>query len=80
VTERQDIQHAARMLGVSYARVEAEVASAVRRSEPDAREVYGQVEGIRFVARREKSTAHWWISLERRPLPWERAPRTGWSG
>jgi hypothetical protein len=28
-----------------------------RRSEPDAREIYGQVEGVRFMARREKTTA-----------------------
>lgn len=80
MSERQDIQHAARMLGVAEYRVEAELASAVRRSETDAREVYGQVEGIRFVARRASTSAPWWISLERRPQLWERAPRTGWSG
>jgi hypothetical protein len=43
------------------------------------REVYGHVEGIRFVARREKTTAPWWISLSFAWPPWERHPRTGWS-
>jgi hypothetical protein len=80
VTERQDIRHAARMLGVPESRVERELASALSRSEPDPREVYGQVDGIRFVARREKTTTPWWVSLERRPGAWERAPTTGWSG
>lgn len=78
---RQDLQFVARMIGVSEDRVRKELAGAVRRSEPDAREVYGVIEGIRFVARRQHSGAPWWISLERRLQPWEgRMPWTGWSG
>ena len=77
---RQDIMHAARMLEVTEGRVNRELAGAIRRSEPDAREVYGVIRGVRFVARRENSEAPWWLLLERRPQPWERAPRTGWSG
>jgi len=78
--EHPQVRHVARSLRVTEHRVEAELASAVRRSEPDAREVYGVINGVRFVARREKSQAPWWISLEHRPPPWERAARTGWSG
>lgn len=77
---RQDIEFVARTIGVSEDRVRRELAGAVRRSEPDAREVYGQIEGIRFVARRQHSGAPWWISLEKRVPPWERMPHTGWSG
>ena len=77
---RQDLEYAARMLGVPESRVSRALAGAIRRSEPDAREVYGVILGVRFVARRENMAAPWWISLERRPQPWERAPMTGWSG
>lgn len=80
MTERPDTLHVARMLGVTESRVRRELASAIRRSEPDAREVYGVIEGVRFVARREHTGSPWWLALERRPQPWERAPRTGWSG
>lgn len=69
MTERQSIEHAARMLGVPEHRLERELAGAGRRSEPDAREVYGVIEGVRFVARRANLEAPWWISLERRPQP-----------
>ena len=73
----EDIVAAARSLGVSQERVSRELASAVRRSEPDAREVYGVINGRRFVARRVASDAPWTVSLERRPQPWERDPHTG---
>lgn len=80
MSEHQDITHAARMLCVPEARVERELARAIRRSEPDAREVYGVILGVRFVGRRERIDAPWWVTLERRPLLWDRHPLTGWSG
>lgn len=68
----EGINQAARMLGVPETRVARELAGAIRRSEPDAREVYGVINGVRFVARRVPRGATWTLSLERRPLPWER--------
>ena len=70
----QDISAAARALGVSETRVSREVAGAIRRSEPDAREVYGVINGRRFVARREAEQVPWVVTLEHRPQPWERGP------
>jgi len=75
-----DFERIARLTGTMPSEVRRQLASAVRRSEPDAREVYGLVGGMRFVARRQHIGAEWRISLERRPQPWERAPRTGLSG
>lgn len=77
---RHDIEFVARMLNVTEERVKRELGRAIRRSDPDAREVYGVIEGVRFVGRRATSEAAWWVSLEKRPQPWERAPYTGWSG
>lgn len=68
----QDILDAARMLGVTPARVSRELASAIRRSEPDAREVYGFINARRFVARRVAEYGDWNVSVEARPQPWER--------
>ncbi|MEO8538145.1 MAG: hypothetical protein ABI577_00275 [bacterium] len=67
----QDIVDAARLLGVTPARMSRELASAIRRSEPDAREVYGVINARRFVGRRDP-TGDWTVSLEHRPQPWER--------
>lgn len=72
----QDIVDAARMLGVTPAKVSRELESAIRRSEPDAREVYGVINARRFVARRVAETGEWTVSLEHRPQLWERAPQT----
>jgi hypothetical protein len=74
------IERIAQSTGAMPSAVLRELASAERRSEPDAREVYGRVRGMRFVARRAHCDAEWAIVLERRPGPWERAPRTGWTG
>ena len=68
----QDIVATARMLGVTEARVSSELAGAIRRSQPDAREVYGVINGRRFVARRVAERGDWTVTLERRPQPWER--------
>ena len=52
------------MLGVTEARVSRELAGAIRRSEPDAREVYGVIHARRFVARRVADGGGWTVSLE----------------
>jgi hypothetical protein len=67
-----DVSRLARILDVEEVRVRAELAGAIRRSEPDAREVYGVIDGRRFVARRARDGAPWRLSLEHRPQPWER--------
>jgi hypothetical protein len=67
-----DVTRLARILGVEEVRVRSALASAIRRSKPDAREVYGVIEGRRFVARRVGHYADWKLSLERRQQPWER--------
>ena len=69
----------ARAAGVLPSHLARELARAIRRSEPDAREVYGVINGRRFVARRAASSIRWVVSLERRPQPWERAYGTGWT-
>jgi hypothetical protein len=50
------INRVARAAGVPESHLRRELASAIRRSEPDAREVYGVINGRRFVARRAAST------------------------
>jgi hypothetical protein len=79
MSEHQDIMQAARMLG-SRRSESPWIVSTIRRSEPDGREVYGVINGVRFVGRREHGEAPWWVSVERRAQPWERHPLTGWSG
>lgn len=69
------LSEVARTLGVSEARIAREVGGAIRRSEPDAREVYGVINARRFVARREAERAEWVVSVEARPQPWERPAR-----
>lgn len=69
----QDLSAVARALGVPEARESREVAGASRRSESDAREVYGVINGRRFVARRAGDHAEWAVALEARLQPWERA-------
>jgi hypothetical protein len=69
------IEVTAKALGVAAGQVQAELASAIRRSEPDANEVYGVINGRRFVGRRVASGAPWTVSLEGRPKPWERVRR-----
>ena len=73
------IERVAQSTGSMPSEVLGELASAERRSEPDAREVYGLIRGMRFVAKRTRVGAEWSIALERRPGPWERAPLTGWT-
>ena len=51
-----------------------EVAGAIRRSEPDAREFYGVINARRFVARREPGHSEWVLSVEARRQPWETKP------
>jgi hypothetical protein len=60
----------ARTLGVTVDRVRLELQRAIRRSEPDAREVYAVIRGIRMVGRRVV-TGEWVVSLEARRQPWE---------
>ena len=64
----------ARMLGVPEERMAREVAGAIRRSEPDAREFYGVINARRFVARREPGHSEWVLSVEARRQPWETKP------
>lgn len=61
----------ARTLGVTVDRVRLEFQRAIRRSEPDAREVYAVIRGLRMVGRRVL-TGEWAVSLEARRQPWER--------
>jgi hypothetical protein len=65
----------AALLGVSEDQVRLELNRAIRRSEPDAREVAGLIRGRRFVARRERDRTVWRLSLEERPA---RRPWGGW--
>jgi hypothetical protein len=60
----------ARSLGVTVDRVRLELQRAIRRSEPDAREVYAVIRGIRVVGRKAV-TGDWAVSLEARRQPWE---------
>jgi hypothetical protein len=66
---KQDAADVARLVGVSVVRVERELASAIQRSEPDAREVYGVIKGSRVVAEAVKTR-----SGPSRAQPWERLP------
>jgi hypothetical protein len=75
-----DIERVARLSGALPSEVRHALAGAQRRSEPDAREIYGVIRGYRFVARRPHVGAEWTVGLEHRPLFRERAPRTGWTG
>lgn len=45
----------ARTVGVTVDRVHLELQRAIRRSEPDAREVYAVIRGLRLVGRRAES-------------------------
>jgi len=62
----------ARALGVTVDRVRLELHRAIRRSEPDAREVYAVIRGVRLVGRQSPS-GEWAVSLEARRQPWERS-------
>jgi hypothetical protein len=56
----------AALLNVPERLVHLELNSAIRRSEPDAREVYGLIRGRRFVARRERMGAEWELEMGER--------------
>ncbi|MEX0683388.1 MAG: hypothetical protein WD472_08020 [Dehalococcoidia bacterium] len=60
----------ARTLGVPVDPVRLELQRAIRRSEPDAREEYAVIRGVRMVGRRVV-TGDWVVSLEARRQPWE---------
>ena len=66
----------ARLTGAGASEVRKELWRARRRSEPDAREVYGLIRGYRFVGRLRGSG--WEMHLEARPAAWERINCTGW--
>ena len=56
-------------LGVEPEIVRRELWRAIRRSEPDANEVYGLIKGARNVAARASSTATWAMRLEPKQRP-----------
>jgi hypothetical protein len=66
----------ARTLGVTVDRVRLELQRAIRRSEPDAREVYAVIRGIRMVGRKAV-TGEWAVCLEAKRQPWERPGAEG---
>ena len=61
----------ARTLGVTVDRVRLELQGAIRRSQPDAREVYAVIRGRRVVGRLA-ATDEWVVSVEARQSPWVR--------
>lgn len=61
----------ARMLGVTADRVRLELARAIRRSEPDAREVYAVIRGRRVVGR-QGTTGEWVVGVEAHRPAWEK--------
>lgn len=64
------VEEVARSLSIDLAALGRELRRAIRRSEPDARDVYSVVAGRRVVFRLEGG--EWRASLEARPQPWER--------
>ena len=64
----------ARMLGVTVDRVRLELHRVIRRSGPDAREVYAVIRGARIVGRGNLA-GEWAVSLEARGKPWELSER-----
>jgi hypothetical protein len=63
----ENVSAIASVLGVEDGRVRLELNRAIRRSQPDAREVAGLIRGKRFVARRASGEAPWVLALEERP-------------
>jgi len=64
------VESVARMLGVTVDRVRLELARAIRRSEPDTREVHAVIRGRRVVARRSPD-GEWRVAVEARRPAWE---------
>lgn len=63
----ENVSAIAAVLGVEERLVRLELNRAMRRSEPDAREVAGLIRGKHFVARRASGEAPWVLALEERP-------------
>lgn len=66
------IDSVAHMLGVTVDRVRLELAGAIRRSDPDTREIHAVIRGRHVVGRRGKD-GEWRISIEPREPTWEEA-------